>query len=176
MLSAISCPGLKKCAQKLDDVPKIEEALALPKLRKVSVVPKEEPVKKEVKKTKVKVPKAKKYEELPEIPDYERPQLEVYEESDFNQSKAGEKQIIRPTAQSQHGTEHTQSPEPEPIKNGIKVFSLFALPNRPLSISTQLLFEKRPENAILRLYFVANIFLSLFFVLNRLCLFVYATN
>lgn len=37
-------------------------------------------------------PKAKKatkskYEELPEIPDYERPELEKYEESDFNPSK-----------------------------------------------------------------------------------------
>lgn len=119
----------------MDDVPKVEEALGLPKLRKVSVVPKEEPVKKEVKKTKVKVPKAKKYEELPEIPDYERPQLEVYEESDFNQSKAGEKQIIRPTAQTQHGTEHTQSPEPEPTKNGIKVFfTICPLPSNPLFV------------------------------------------
>lgn len=37
-------------------------------------------------------PKAKKatkskYEELPEIPDYERPELEKYEESDFNANK-----------------------------------------------------------------------------------------
>ncbi|CRK99518.1 CLUMA_CG012837, isoform A [Clunio marinus] len=37
-------------------------------------------------------PKAKKatkskYEDLPEIPDYERPELEKYEESDFNPSK-----------------------------------------------------------------------------------------
>lgn len=37
-------------------------------------------------------PKAKKatkskYEELPEIPDYERPELEKYEETDFNPNK-----------------------------------------------------------------------------------------
>lgn len=145
MLTAIPCTTLKsECNQKLDDVPKIEEALAIPKLRKVSVVPKEEPVKKEVKKTKVKVPKAKKYEELPEIPDYERPQLEVYEESDFNQTKAGEKQIIRPTAQTQHGTEHTQSPEPEPIKNGIKVlFTDFPAPTTPFLIALYEAFPPR---------------------------------
>lgn len=59
-------------------------AIELPKLRKVAVAPKEEPVKKEVKKTKVKIPKAKKYEELPEIADYERPELEKYEASDFD--------------------------------------------------------------------------------------------
>lgn len=35
---------------------------------------------------KKKVVKKPKYEELPEIPDYERPELEVYEESDFDPS------------------------------------------------------------------------------------------
>lgn len=100
-------------------MPKVEE-IQMPKLRKVSVTPKEEPVKKEVKKTKVKIPKAKKYDELPEIPDYERPQLEVYEESEFNQSKAGEKQIIRSTPESQQATEHTQEvDEPLVAKNGL---------------------------------------------------------
>lgn len=69
---------------------KVEEPLQLPKLRKVAVAPKEEPKKVEVKKTKVKIPKAKKYEELPEIPDYERPELEVYEASDFDPNKASE--------------------------------------------------------------------------------------
>lgn len=46
-------------------------------------------------------PKAKKatkskYEELPEIPDYERPELEKYEESDFNPSKK-----VKPTRREQ---------------------------------------------------------------------------
>lgn len=49
---------------------------------------KEEPKKDEPKRTKVKIPKTKKYEDLPEIPDYERPVLEVYEESEFDPSKA----------------------------------------------------------------------------------------
>lgn len=76
--------------QKPEEVAKIEEPIQLPKLRKVAVAPKEEPKKIEVKKTKVKIPKAKKYEELPEIPDYERPELEVYEASDFDPNKASE--------------------------------------------------------------------------------------
>lgn len=43
-------------------------------------------------------PKAKKatksrYEELPEIPDYERPELEKYEESDFDPSKKVNKRL-----------------------------------------------------------------------------------
>lgn len=98
---------------------KVEE-LQLPKLRKVSITPKEEPVKKEVKKTKVKIPKAKKYEELPEIPDYERPQLEIYEESEFSQNKAGEKQLIIPTQQTQQATQHKQeADEPLVAKNGL---------------------------------------------------------
>lgn len=76
--------------QKPEEVAKVEEPIKLPTLRKVAVAPKEEPKKVEVKKTKVKIPKAKKYEELPEIPDYERPELEVYEASDFDPNKASE--------------------------------------------------------------------------------------
>lgn len=44
----------------------------------------EQPEAAAAKKTKVKKPK---YEDLPEIPDYDRPELEKYEESDFNPSK-----------------------------------------------------------------------------------------
>lgn len=46
---------------------------------------KEEKVEAEVKKAKVTSVK-KKAEELPEIPDYERPELEVYEANDFTPS------------------------------------------------------------------------------------------
>lgn len=117
------CRVCKTHKQKVDDTLKVEE-VAIPKLRKVSITPKEEPVKKEVKKTKVKIPKAKKYEELPEIPDYERPQLEVYEESEFNQSKAGERtQLERPSVQPLQATEHTApvAAEPTPPERSEKV-------------------------------------------------------
>lgn len=100
--------------QKIEEV-KIEE---IPKLRKVEVKPKEEPAKKEVTKTKVKIPKAKKYEELPEIPDYERAQLEVYEESEFELSKkAGESEELTATAKPQQAVESIQ--EEEKPKNGL---------------------------------------------------------
>lgn len=46
---------------------------------------KEEKVEAEVKKAKVSTVR-KKAEDLPEIPDYERPELEVYEASDFTPS------------------------------------------------------------------------------------------
>lgn len=62
--------------------------LEIPKLRKV-VRDKEETVEKkeaEAKKTVKKVVKKRKESEydLPDIPDYERPQLEKYEKSDFD--------------------------------------------------------------------------------------------
>lgn len=62
-----------------------EKVIELPKLRKTA--PKEEPKeekKPEKPKTKVKKVAKPKYEELPEIPDYERPELEKYEKSDFD--------------------------------------------------------------------------------------------
>lgn len=51
-------------------------------------------------------PKAKKaakskYEELPEIPDYERPELEKYEESDFDPSKKEKVQVTKTPNQRQ---------------------------------------------------------------------------
>lgn len=79
-----------RCLEQKPEEVKVEEPIQLPKLRKVAVAPKEEPKKVEVKKTKVKIQKPKKYEELPEIPDYERPELEVYEASDFDPNKASE--------------------------------------------------------------------------------------
>lgn len=103
-----------KIQQKIEEV-KVEE---LPKLRKVEVKPKEEPAKKEVTKTKVKIPKAKKYEELPEIPDYERAELEKYEESEFElNKKAGEREELTATAKPQRGVESIQ--EEEAPKNGL---------------------------------------------------------
>lgn len=99
---------------------KLEE---LPKLRKVEVKPKEEPAKKEVTKTKVKLPKAKKYEELPEIPDYERPELEIYAESEFELSKkAGEREELTATAKPQQGVASMQ--EEEKPKNGLPKVSV----------------------------------------------------
>lgn len=89
----------------------------LPKLKKV-VKPKEEPKKEEVKRTKVKVPKAKKYEDLPEIPDYERPELEVYKESEFDPSKM-EKSVATPVKQAQKGVEIQVQQAETPIKNGL---------------------------------------------------------
>lgn len=118
--------------QKVEEIAKLEEA---PKLRKVSITPKEEPAKKEVKKTKVKIPKAKKYEELPEIPDYERPELEKYEESEFVQTKAGEKVISSPTQHTQNAIE-TSTPEPETkaVKNGLPKVTLNIHINIPANI------------------------------------------
>lgn len=104
---------------------KIEEVKAaeLPKLRKVEVKPKEEPAKKEVTKTKVKIPKAKKYEELPEIPDYERAALEVYEESEFDPNKkAGEKEEYTASAKPQRAVESIQ--EEEKPTNGLPKVSV----------------------------------------------------
>lgn len=77
----------------------------------------EEPKKEEVKRTKVKVPKAKKYEDLPEIPDYERPELEVYEESAFDPSKLTKpsNETLKP---ADAGVE-SQAKLAEPAKNGL---------------------------------------------------------
>lgn len=79
--------------------------------------PKEEPKKEEVKRTKVKVPKAKKYEDLPEIPDYERPELEIYEESEFDPSKAT-KPGEQPAQKSETPVE-SQAQSLESTKNGL---------------------------------------------------------
>lgn len=56
------------------------------RLKKAPEKPKEEP-KPEPKKTKVRVAKAKKYEDLPEIPDYERPDLETYERTEMDEKE-----------------------------------------------------------------------------------------
>lgn len=88
----------------------------LPKLRKV-VKKVEEPKKEEVKRTKVKIAKPKKYEELPEIPDYERPELEKYEESPFELGKT-EKAVATPGQLSEQGIESTAATL-EPNKNGL---------------------------------------------------------
>lgn len=89
----------------------------IPKLKKV-VKPVEEPKKEEVKRTKVKVPKAKKYEDLPEIPDYERPELEVYQESEFEPSKL-EKGLQVPLKQAEKPTESQVEGLAPPAKNGL---------------------------------------------------------
>lgn len=97
----------------------------MPKLKKLAK-PKEEPKKEEQpKRTKVKLPKAKKYEDLPEIPDYERPELEVYEESEFDPSKAT-KAVERPTQQSEKPVE-SMAETIESKKNGLpKVSDCFS--------------------------------------------------
>lgn len=89
----------------------------LPKLRKV-IKKVEEPKKEEVKRTKVKIAKPKKYEELPEIPDYERAELEKYEESEFELGKPGEKAVPTPSKLSAQGVESTAAAA-EPSKNGV---------------------------------------------------------
>jgi hypothetical protein len=48
---------------------------------------KAEPVETPKDKPKAKKATKSKYEDLPEIPDYERPELEKYEQSDFDPSK-----------------------------------------------------------------------------------------
>lgn len=88
----------------------------LPKLKKV-LKPKEEPKKEEVKRTKVKVSKPKKYEDLPEIPDYERPELEVYEESEFDPSKATKS--VDQAAKVPEVPVMSMAEADEPTKNGL---------------------------------------------------------
>lgn len=77
----------------------------------------EEPKKEEVKRAKVKIPKAKKYEDLPEIPDYERPELEIYEESAFEPSKMA-KAVDEPLKKSEEPVISTAEVV-EPTKNGL---------------------------------------------------------
>lgn len=87
--------------------------------------PKEEPKKEEVKRSKVKIPKAKKYEDLPEIPDYERADLEVYEESEFDPTKL-QKGVDTPVKQAEKPVEIRLEPAETPVKNGLpKVSCLF---------------------------------------------------
>lgn len=93
----------------------VQKPVELPKLKKVELKAKVEPQKAEEKKTKAKVSKPKKYEELPEIPDYERPVLEIYEQSEFDPNKP-EKKVTTPGPQSQNATSLSAEPEPEPKK------------------------------------------------------------
>lgn len=105
----------------------VQQSEELPKLRKV-VKKVEEPKKEEPKRTKIKIPKAKKYEDLPEIPDYERPELEIYEESEFDPSKL-EKAVPTPLQEIEKRAESSQQPAQQTTKNGLpKVkFVLFFL-------------------------------------------------
>lgn len=80
----------------------------------------EEPKKpEEPKKTKVKVAKAKKYEELPEIPDYERPVLEKYEETAFDATGPGERTKLSPLQKPESGVRSKTEKPAEPAKNGL---------------------------------------------------------
>ncbi|XP_059218729.1 twitchin isoform X21 [Stomoxys calcitrans] len=83
--------GFKKVEQKAIPRKVVDEPKAVeefPKLRKTSIAqPKEEPKPEPTKpKTKTKTKPKSTYEDLPEIPDYERPQLEKYEKSEFDPS------------------------------------------------------------------------------------------
>lgn len=99
----------------------------MPKLRKVEKKV-EEPKKEEVKKTRVRVPKAKKYEDLPEIPDYERPELEIYEESEFDASKR-DKSVESLAKPADRAVESKSEPEIERDRNGLpKVDFLIVIP------------------------------------------------
>lgn len=97
----------------------ISKAEELPKLRKTA--PKEEPKEeKKPEKPKAKAkPKAKpKYEELPEIPDYERPELEKYEKTDldptdFSKKTEIPKKMEKPTFEIQKPAEEIVE-----VKNG----------------------------------------------------------
>lgn len=91
----------------------------MPKLRKVEKKVVEEPKKEEVKKTKVKVAKAKKYEELPEIPDYERPVLEKYEESAFEPSGPSGRTKLTPLEKPETAVQSKIEKPAEPDKNGV---------------------------------------------------------
>lgn len=87
----------------------------------------EEPKKEEVKRTKVKISKPKKYEDLPEIPDYERPELEIYEESEFEPSKL-ERAVDEPTKQTETPT-ISVAEIAEPSKNGLPKVSVVRFVN-----------------------------------------------
>ncbi|EDW50927.1 GM26811 [Drosophila sechellia] len=77
-------PAEKRRTSKVLEEPKPDEGL--PKLRKASIAQVKEEAKPAAPKLKAKAKAKPKYEELPEIPDYERPQLEKYEKSDFTPS------------------------------------------------------------------------------------------
>lgn len=80
-------------------------------MRKAPEKPKEEP-KPEPKRTKVRIPKAKKYEDLPEIPDYERAELEIYEETEMDDKERKAKLFEMPEIKvAEEGV-----PEPEEVK------------------------------------------------------------
>jgi hypothetical protein len=106
--------------QKIETVE--QKPFEVPKLKKVAVKPKEEPPKEEPvlkKKTKV-VAKKPKYEELPEIPDYERPELETYNKYEDEARQAEAK--LQEISQGQKPQQATQSAAPEPektTKNGV---------------------------------------------------------
>lgn len=107
------------CTKQTIEEPKPSEEL--PKLRKTSITqPKEEP-KLEVAKPKVKSkPKGKpKYEELPEIPDYERPQLEKYEKSEFTPTDFA-RELEIPNKMEKPVVDNAKKPaELAPQKNGL---------------------------------------------------------
>lgn len=79
----------------------------------------EEPKKEEAKRTKVKVAKAKKYEELPEIPDYERPVLEKYEESAFEPTAPAGRTKLSPLQKPEVGVQSKIEKPAEPENNGL---------------------------------------------------------
>lgn len=101
----------------------IQKQEVIPKLRKIEKKV-EEPKKEEPKRTKVKVVKAKKYEELPEIPDYERPVLEKYEESAFEASGPGERTKVTPLQKPESGVK-SKIEKDEPAKNGLPKVSVW---------------------------------------------------
>lgn len=94
----------------------------MPKLRKTAAPPKEEP-KPEPKKTKAKVVKPKKYEDLPEIPDYERPELEKYEKSDFTATEFDRKTELPGKLEKQAVETPGKQPEQGVLKNGVEKVS-----------------------------------------------------
>lgn len=120
----IHCYLLPKYTQSMQKPELVQQPEVLPKLKKV-VKPKEEPKKEEVKRTKVKIPKAKKYEDLPEIPDYERPELEVYEESAFDPTKL--EKVDTPIKQAEKPLESHIDAAQAPIKNGLPKVSYFVI-------------------------------------------------
>lgn len=106
-------------------VEEVKPAEELPKLRKTSIAaPKEEPKPETAKpKAKAKLKAKPKYEELPEIPDYERPQLEKYEKSEFTPSDFA-RELDIPNKMEKPVIESGIKAEDEaPKKNGLpKVF------------------------------------------------------
>jgi hypothetical protein len=99
-----------------------EKPFEIPKLKKVAVKPKEEPKEEPApkKKTKVAVTKKPKYEELPEIPDYERPELEKYNkfEDELREAEA-KKQQVTAGLKPQQGVESSVAEPQTAMKNGV---------------------------------------------------------